>query len=277
MDLSYGQEYETFRSEVKGFLDQYADRQPKAGSGPRSDATKEWQKLLIEHGYHSRTIPKEYGGYGATPDILKSRIIAEEFSNAQVNTGFSGQGISMLTPVLLEMGTEEQKQYWLPKLASAEILPTAVFTEPNTGSDLQAVRTTAKKDGNEYVINGSKTYISNGQNADLIIVVAKTDTTLGARGISLLVVDPEEDGSPRAGFRRGRNLDKIGQHSADTSELFFDDVRIPAPASDGPEDLGGLGSGILDRGDRPSEGASIPGEDPVGGGVTGHVISGGTA
>ena len=86
MDLSYGQEYETFRSEVKGFLDQYADRQPKAGSGPRSDATKEWQKLLIEHGYHSRTIPKEYGGYGATPDILKSRIIAEEFSNAQVNT-----------------------------------------------------------------------------------------------------------------------------------------------------------------------------------------------
>ena len=122
MDLSYGQEYETFRSEVKGFLDQYADRQPKAGSGPRSDATKEWQKLLIEHGYHSRTIPKEYGGYGATPDILKSRIIAEEFSNAQVNTGFSGQGISMLTPVLLEMGTEEQKQTFIKPTIEADMI-----------------------------------------------------------------------------------------------------------------------------------------------------------
>ena len=122
MDLSYGQEYDTFRGEVRSFIDQYKDQQPKPGMGPKSQEVRDWQKLLIEHGYHSRTIPKTYGGYGAEPDILKSRIIAEEFGAAQLNTGFGGQGISMLTPVLLEMGTEEQKQTFIKPTIHADII-----------------------------------------------------------------------------------------------------------------------------------------------------------
>jgi acyl-CoA dehydrogenase len=183
-----------------------------------------WRKAG-EAGLLCAEMPEAYGGGGG--DYRHETVIME----AQLEAGLGGFGnqvhSTIVAPYILRYGTEEQRQRWLPKLASGEWVAAIAMTEPNTGSDLQAVRTTAKKDGNEYVINGSKTYISNGQNADLIIVVAKTDTTLGARGISLLVVDPEEDGSPRAGFRRGRNLDKIGQHSADTSELFFDDVRIP--------------------------------------------------
>ena len=191
MDLSYGQEYETFRSEVKGFLDQYADRQPKAGSGPRSDATKEWQKLLIEHGYHSRTIPKEYGGYGATPDILKSRIIAEEFSNAQVNTGFSGQGISMLTHVLLEMGTEEQKQTFIRPTIEADMIWCQGYSEPGAGSDLASLTTKAELDGDEWVINGEKIWISGAGDPRckilICMVVTNPDASRHSRQSQILV------------------------------------------------------------------------------------------
>src|SRR5262249_33686351 len=126
-----------------------------------------------------------------------------------------------------------QKRKYLPGMVSGEIITAIAMTEPGTGSDLQGVRTSAVKDGNHYVINGSKTYITNGQNADLIVVVAKTDTTLGAKGISLILVDADA-----AGFTRGRNLDKIGQHSADTSELFFEDVRVPMTNCLGEEGKG---------------------------------------
>src|SRR5690606_5007817 len=108
MDLSYGPKYEAFRAEVRNFLEKHRDQAPRSGDGLRSERTLAWQKLLIEHGYAARTIPKEYGGYGAEPDILASRIIAEEFAAAQVSSGIGGQGISMLVPTLLEMGTEEQ-------------------------------------------------------------------------------------------------------------------------------------------------------------------------
>ena len=152
-----------------------------------------WRKAG-EAGLLCAEMPEAYGGGGG--DYRHETVIME----AQLEAGLGGFGnqvhSTIVAPYILRYGTEEQRQRWLPKLASGEWVAAIAMTEPNTGSDLQAVRTTAKKDGNEYVINGSKTYISNGQNADLIIVVAKTDTTLGARGISLLVVDPEEDGSP---------------------------------------------------------------------------------
>ena len=149
--------------------------------------------------------------------------IAEEQSRA----GISGFGKSVHSGIVAHYiqsyGTEDQKKKWLPKLASGEMIGAIAMTEPGAGSDLQGVKTSAVKDGNHYKINGSKTFITNGQHANLIIVVTKTDPAAGAKGTSLIVV--ETDGLE--GFRRGRNLDKIGLKGNDTSELFFDDVRVP--------------------------------------------------
>ena len=134
---------------------------------------------------------------------------------------------------LINYGSEDQKQKWLPGMVSGEVVVAIAMTEPGAGSDLQGVLTTAKRDGNHYVINGSKTYITNGQSADLIFVVAKTDPEARARGMSLILVEAD-----RAGFKRGRKLDKIGQNSADTSELFFEDVRVPITNCIGEENKG---------------------------------------
>lgn len=134
---------------------------------------------------------------------------------------------------LVHDGIEEQKAKWLPKMVTGEVITAIAMTEPGTGSDLQGVKTTARRAGDHFIINGSKTYITNGQNADLVIVVAKTDPAGGSKGISLLLVERE-----RVGFVRGRNLDKIGQHSADTSELFFNDVQVPAENLLGEENRG---------------------------------------
>ena len=122
MDLSYGSEYDAFREEVKSFVRSNKHKQPQLGDGIKSQAMRDWQRLLIEHGYHSRTIAREYGGYGAEPDIIKSRIIAEEFGAERVHRGFNGQGVTMLTPVLLEMGTEEQKKAFVEPTIKAEMI-----------------------------------------------------------------------------------------------------------------------------------------------------------
>ena len=165
-------------------------------------------------------IPVEYGGSGGS--YLHETVITEEQLRAGI-TGFGNQVHSQIVaPYILNYGSEEQKQAWLPKMASGEFVGAIAMTEPNTGSDLQSVRATAVKDGDEYVINGAKTYITNGQHCDLVIVVAKTDPTLGAKGISLIVVETDNPG-----FKRGRNLEKLGQSSADTSEMFFEDCRVP--------------------------------------------------
>ena len=131
------------------------------------------------------------------------------------------------------LGNAEQRAKYLPGMVSGDIITAIAMTEPGAGSDLQGIRTTAKKDGNHLVINGSKTYITNGQNADCVIVVAKTDPELGSKGISLVLVDADTPG-----FERGRNLDKIGQHAADTSELFFNDCRVPMTNILGAEGMG---------------------------------------
>ena len=151
-------------------------------------------------------------------------VINREFALAGFDTFGAPLHSGIVAPYILHYGTEEQKKRWLPKLATGELVGAIAMTEPGTGSDLQGVRTTAKKSGNGYVLNGSKTFITNGQHANLIIVVAKTDPKAGAKGVSLIVV--ETDDAP--GFRRGRKLKKLGMDSADTSELFFEDVQLPA-------------------------------------------------
>jgi len=165
-------------------------------------------------------IPEAYGGGGG--DYRHETVIMEEHLRLGI-TGFGNQVHSaIVAPYLLHYGTEEQKLRWLPGMAKGDIVGAIAMTEPNTGSDLQSIRTTALADGDEYIINGSKTYISNGQHADLVIVVAKTDPSLGAKGISLILVETDNPG-----FERGRNLKKLGQKAADTSEMFFSDCRVP--------------------------------------------------
>ena len=179
-----------------------------------------WNKAG-EAGLLCADIPLAYGGGGG--DYRHETVVMEQMLGVGIS-GFGNQVHStIVAPYILHYGSEEQKQRWLPKMATGELVGAIAMTEPNTGSDLQSVRTTAIRDGDDYVINGSKTYITNGQMADLVIVVAKTDPDLGAKGISLIVVETAD--SP--GFERGRNLKKLGQKSADTSELFFADCRVP--------------------------------------------------
>jgi acyl-CoA dehydrogenase len=166
-------------------------------------------------------IPEQYGGAGGS--FAHEAIINRELSLAGFDTFGAPLHSGIVAPYILHYGTEEQRRRWLPKLARGELVGAIAMSEPSTGSDLQAVRTSARRSGNGYLLNGSKTFITNGQLANLIIVVAKTDASAGAKGISLMVV--ETDSSP--GFRRGRKLKKLGMDAADTSELFFDDVQVP--------------------------------------------------
>mgnify|MGYP003638087011 FL=1 len=196
----------------------------KAGVVPREIWTKAGEMGLL-----CASVPEEYGGAGG--DFRHEAIIIEQ----QQWKGVDGFGITLhnaiIAPYITAFGTEEQKRRWLPRMASGDLVTAIAMTEPGAGSDLQNIKTTAIKDGDGYVINGSKTFISNGQTANLILVCAKTDPTQGAKGISILCVETEEV----EGFERGRNLEKVGQHAADTSELFFNDVKVPASALLGGE------------------------------------------
>ncbi len=226
----YTEEHEMFRTTARRFFEK--EVKPHHAQWEEDGIVpKELWRKAGEQGLLCMSVPEEYGGPGG--DFLYSAIAIEE----QGRIGASGPGFSLhtdiTTPYFLAYASEEQKQHWLPKMVSGEVITAIAMTEPGTGSDLQSVRTTAVKDGNELVINGSKTFITNGQNADLIIVVCKTDPKGGAKGTSLVLVEADRDG-----FRRGRNLDKIGLKAQDTSELFFDNVRVPTANMLGADGMG---------------------------------------
>ena len=215
-----------FRDSVRKFLEQeaapYHEQWEKDGQVSRAL----WQKAG-ELGFLCPTMPDEYGGVGA--DFRYSAVVMEEISRA----GLSGIGWTLhsdiVAPYILNYGSEEQKQKYLPKMASGEIITAIAMSEPGAGSDLQGVKTNAIKNDDHYVLNGSKTFITNGQLADLVIVVAKTDPKEGAKGISLLLVETAWEG-----FEKGQNLNKVGMKAQDTSELFFQDVKVPAGNLLGP-------------------------------------------
>lgn len=215
----FSSDHELFRDSVRKFLEQEAvpfhHQWEKDGHVDRALWNKAGEAgMLCSH------LPEEYGGMGA--DFLYSAVVIEEIGRA----GLTGIGFSLhsdiAAPYILHYGSEALKRKYLPKLVSGEMVAAIAMTEPGAGSDLQGVKTTAVLDGDEYVINGSKTFITNGFLADLVIVVAKTDPKAGAKGISLFVV---EAGTP--GFSKGKRLEKVGMKAQDTSELFFQDVRIP--------------------------------------------------
>lgn len=178
-----------------------------------------------EAGLLCASIPEQYGGGGG--DFRHEMVLVEELAYAHI-TGF-GNGVhsGIVAHYINSYGTEDQKQRWLPKMASGELVTAIAMSEPGTGSDLQSITTTAIKEGGGYRLSGQKTFITNGQSADLVCVVAKTDPSLGAKGISLLMVEAAAS-EGEGGFTRGRNLEKIGLKAQDTSELFFDNVLLPA-------------------------------------------------
>jgi alkylation response protein AidB-like acyl-CoA dehydrogenase len=225
----YDEDMTLFRDQVRKFFDRALtpnlDRWEEEGVVDR-----EFWRACGEAGLLCPTAPPEYGGLGL--DFRYNAVIDEELAYAGSSAGITLQS-DIVADYIANYGSDEQKQKWLPRMVSGEAITAIAMTEPGTGSDLQGIRTTARKDGNHYVVNGSKTYITNGQNADLIIVVAKTDPNAGSKGVSLILVEAE-----REGFKRGRNLDKVGQNSADTSELFFEDVRVPITNCLGEEGRG---------------------------------------
>ena len=190
-----------------------------------------------EAGFISPSVPVEYGGSGAPRSF--DAVVAYEA--ARIGDASWGQGISsIVNHYMLAYATEAQKQKYLPKIASGECIPSIAMTEPGTGSDLQNIKTTAELKGDRYILNGSKTFITNGGTCDMIVVVAKTDKTQGAKGVSLILMDTKDaDGEPVKGFRRGRRLEKLGLPGQDTSELFFEDVEVPADSVMG--DAPGMG------------------------------------
>lgn len=218
----FGEEHEAFRSTVRKFIETeitpFHGEWEKEGCVPR----ELWLKAGAA-GLLGCSIPEEFGGSGA--DHLFDFVLVEELARA----GITGPGFAvhneMVMPYINSFGTEEQKQYWLPKMVSGEVIGALGLTEPHAGSDLRNVRTRAIRDGDDYVVNGQKVFISNGQLCDVLVLAAKTDPTAtrGGGGITLFIVEAD-----RAGFKRGRKLEKIGLKGQDTSELFFEDLRIPA-------------------------------------------------
>ncbi|WP_317622598.1 acyl-CoA dehydrogenase family protein [Ketobacter sp.] len=220
---------DTFRKFLKNEVEPYYAQWEKEEIFPR----ELWHKLG-QNGFLAVDVPEEYGGYGA--DFALSAIIIDEFARNNYMALASSVSVhsDIVTPYILHLGSEEQKQQWLPKMVSGEAVGAIAMTEPGAGSDLQGMRTSAVLKDGQYSINGQKTFITNGQHCDVIVVAAKTDPNAGAKGITLFTVD-----ATLPGFERGRNLEKMGLHCGDTSELFFDNVTVPEA-----EILGGLGKGF---------------------------------
>ena len=227
----FTEEHELFRRSARTYFEKecvpFVDEWETAGQVSR----EAWLKAG-EQGLLGWEVPEEYGGSGVA-DFRFNAILTEEYwASGAVGIGLGLQN-DIMAPYLITLTTPEQRRRWLPGFCSGEIITAIAMSEPGAGSDVRGLRTTARRDGDHYVINGTKTFISNGFLADLVLVACKTDPAAGHRGISLIVV---ESGTP--GFTRGRKLDKIGQRSADTAELVFTDVRVPVENLVGEENRG---------------------------------------
>ena len=222
-----------FRESVKRFLEAEVEPHYEAWEKNEIWPRELWNKLG-ENGFLCVDMSSEYGGFDASFEL--SCVVVEEVSRAGYGALASGISVhsDIVAPYIMHLGSEEQKQRWLPGMVSGEIVGAIGMTEPGAGSDLQGMKTSAEKDGDEFVINGQKTFITNGQHADLIVLAAKTDPKQGAKGVTLFTVDCHLEG-----YQKGRNLEKMGLHSGDTSEIFFQDVRVSSK-----EMLGGEGNGF---------------------------------
>ncbi len=212
-------EHEDFRASFRRFLEKEVIPHHEAWEERGYVDREVWQKAGA-NGFLCPSMPEQYGGAGA--DRLYSMVMMEETSKARTTgLGFSLHS-EIVAPYLLKYGSEEQKQNYLPRMARGEIIGAIAMSEPGVGSDLQSVKTIAVRDGDQYTVNGAKTFITNGWNADLVIVVAKTNPALGAKGTSLILVE-----RGMKGFEKGKRLKKLGLKAQDTSELFFDNVKVP--------------------------------------------------
>ncbi|HEX5806984.1 MAG TPA: acyl-CoA dehydrogenase family protein [Macromonas sp.] len=226
----FREEHEAFRDTVKKFIAKeiapYHAQWEHDGICPRDL----WLKAG-EAGMLCCTVPEEYGGLGL--DYLFDVVVFEEIAKC----GYTGPGFlihcDLVSTYVKSFGTEEQKKQWLPKMVTGEAIGSLGMTEPHAGSDLKAIRTRAVRDGDDYVINGQKVFISNGQMCDVIVLATKTDSSAGAKGVTLFLVD-----TSLPGFKRGKNLEKLGLKAQDTSELFFEDLRVPASCMLGEEGKG---------------------------------------
>ena len=220
MDLNYGQEYEDFRNEVQSFI-KTNEKVNLHGAKLRSPERVEWQKKLIDHGYFARSIPKQYGGFGGEVDIIKTRIIAEEFAKSPIPKPLGGQGIQMLVPTLLELGNEEQKQTYIKPTLHGEMIWCQGYSEPNSGSDLASLQTKGELDGEEWVINGQKIWTSTAKFAQMCFCLVRTEPEAPKhQGISFLLIPMDSSGIEIRPIMQ-MTLD------ADFNEVFFTDVRIP--------------------------------------------------
>jgi alkylation response protein AidB-like acyl-CoA dehydrogenase len=222
MDLAYSPEHEQFRSEVREFLEQTREHWPPPRHlGRASPEYRRWQAQLIERGYTARSIPQKYGGHGAEPDVLKSHVIAEEFARASAPRGLAGQGVSMLVPTLLELGTEEQKARYVSPTLRGEMLWCQGYSEPGAGSDLASLRTHATEDGDDFIINGQKIWTSTAQEADMMFCLVRTEPDAPKHhGISYLLFPMNTPGI------EVRPLNTM-TGNAEFNEVFFTDVRVP--------------------------------------------------
>jgi alkylation response protein AidB-like acyl-CoA dehydrogenase len=245
MDLSYGPRYEAFRQEVREFIATHRHLAPNAG-GPRDEKARAWQRLLISRGYTARTIPAAYGGAGCAPDLLEARILAEEFSAARVSPGLGGQGINMLVPTLLAMGTEEQKRQFIPPTLSGEMIWCQGYSEPGAGSDLASLRTAGVLQGDHWVVNGQKIWTSTAQLADWCFCLVRTEPDAPKhKGISFLLFSMQTPGieiRPLVDMTLNANF----------NEVFFTDLKVPAQQIVGKRGDGWMVANVILKNERNS-------------------------
>jgi alkylation response protein AidB-like acyl-CoA dehydrogenase len=225
MDLEFDERYEKFRKEVRTFLDEYKDRRPTPSfAEAKPAAVTDWLSLQIEHGYWARTIPREYGGYGAEPDLLETVIMDEEFNRAQVSRGYPAQGPAMLVPTLLAHGTEKQKERWIGPTLRREIVWCQGYSEPGSGSDLASLQTKASEDGDDFLINGQKIWTSTADSSQMMFILVRTEPDAPKHaGISYVLLPMDTPGIDVQPLRTMSG--DLGDNSF--NQVFFKDVRVP--------------------------------------------------